>query len=150
MFEFRLKCHSILFLYVRLAIFQHWFRWNGLAPSEPMTVSLPTHICVPRPQLVKLGGISQWLNISSILFRNHIFKFIATCVMAYIIIYALFRYSSQKRGSYWESYTQSERLRKKISSLSLSSLLLLLLLFIIINIITNYCYYHHYRHYHYH
>ena len=48
MFEFRLKFHWSLFPGVQLTIFQQWFRL-----SEPMMVSLPTHICVARPQWVK-------------------------------------------------------------------------------------------------
>ena len=59
-----LRFHLSLFLRVHLTIFQHWFRYNGLAPwgdkplSEPMMVSLPTHICVTWPQWVKECHIS--------------------------------------------------------------------------------------------
>ena len=52
MFEFRLKFQWSLFLRVQLTIFQHW-RGPGDKPlSEPMMVSLTTHICVTRPQWV--------------------------------------------------------------------------------------------------
>ena len=46
-YELRLKFHWSLFLRVQITIFQHWF---GL--SEPMMVSLLTHICVTWPQWV--------------------------------------------------------------------------------------------------
>ena len=49
MYEFRLTFHWSLFLGVRLAIFQHWYK----PLSELMMVRLPTHICVTRPQWVK-------------------------------------------------------------------------------------------------
>ena len=58
MYEFRLKFHWSLFLRVQLTISQYWFRYNQYSPvgskplSEPMMVSLPTHICVTRPQWV--------------------------------------------------------------------------------------------------
>ena len=57
MLEFRFKFHWSLFLKAQSMIFQHWFRcWLvGAKPlSEPMMVILPTHICVTRPQWVKL------------------------------------------------------------------------------------------------
>ena len=57
MLEFRLKLHWSLFLRVQLTISQHWFRQClGDKPlSEPMMVRLPTHICVTRPQWVKIS-----------------------------------------------------------------------------------------------
>ena len=58
MFEFRWKFQWSLFLRVQLTIFQHWIMaWcrPGDKPlSEPMMVSLTTHICVTRPQWVKI------------------------------------------------------------------------------------------------
>ena len=81
----------------------------------------------------------------TILFRNRIFKFIATCVMANRLIYALFQYPSQKSNLYCEPYTQSERLRELYyryhyyhcycQCYHLLSLVLLLITLIIINII---------------
>ena len=62
MYEFRLQFQTgwSLFLRFQLTIFQHWFRyyiaWRrpGDKPlSEPMMVSLLTHICATRPQWVK-------------------------------------------------------------------------------------------------
>ena len=59
MLEFRLKFHWSLFPRAELTIFQHWFQimvWRRPSDkplSEPMMVSLATHICVTRP---------QWLN----------------------------------------------------------------------------------------
>ena len=51
MFEFRLRFHWSLFLRVQLTTFDHWLRYKPF--SEPMMVSLLTHICVTRPQWVK-------------------------------------------------------------------------------------------------
>ena len=76
MFEFLLKCHWSLFLRVELTIFQNWFwqlawRRPGDKPlSEPMIVSLPTHICVTRPQWV--NTLRPRLNNSY--FADDIFK----------------------------------------------------------------------------
>ena len=65
MFEFRLKFHRSLFLSVQLTICWHFnnmlalvqtmaWRSPGDKPlSEPMMVSLPTHICVTWPQCVR-------------------------------------------------------------------------------------------------
>ena len=56
MFEFRIKFHWILFLSVQVTIWQHvmaWCRPGNKQLSEPKMVSLPTHICRTRPQLVK-------------------------------------------------------------------------------------------------
>ena len=58
-YQFRFIFHWSLFLRVELTIFQHRLRWlawrrPGDKPlSEPMLISLPTHICVTRPQWVK-------------------------------------------------------------------------------------------------
>ena len=51
LFEFRLKFQWSLFLRVTLTIFQLW-RPGDRPLSEPMMVSLLTHICVTRPQWV--------------------------------------------------------------------------------------------------
>ena len=59
MFEYRLKFHGNLFLRTQSTIFQHlvqimaWRRPGDKPLSEPMMVSLPTHVCVTRPQWVK-------------------------------------------------------------------------------------------------
>ena len=59
MLEFRFKFHWSLFTRVQLTIFQLWIqimawrRWGDKPLIEPMMVSLPTHICVARPQWVK-------------------------------------------------------------------------------------------------
>ena len=70
MYEFQLKIHCNLFLRFELTISQDWFRWPGDKPlSEPMLVSLMTHIFVTRPQWVKVAATSprvQWVNICSI------------------------------------------------------------------------------------
>ena len=72
--EFRLKFHWSLFLMVQSITFQHWFtmawRLPGDKPlSEPMMVSLLTHICVIRPQWINcfinrpmhvMCGSHQW------------------------------------------------------------------------------------------
>ena len=66
MYEFQLKFHCNLFLRLELTISQDWFRWPGDKPlSEPMLVSLMTHILVTRPQWVKVAATSprvQWVN----------------------------------------------------------------------------------------
>ena len=72
MYEYRLKFHWNLFLRFQLTIFQHWFRqWLGAGQlgdktlCEPMMVSLMTHICVTRPQLVNsLLGDAIWRHKS--------------------------------------------------------------------------------------
>ena len=60
--ECRLVFHRSLFLSFELTTFQHWFReWLGRpgdkSLSEPMMVSLLTHICATRPQWVKVGPV---------------------------------------------------------------------------------------------
>ena len=54
-FGFRLKFHWILFPWIQLTIFQHWFRWWPL--SELMMVSLLMHICITQLHLVNLRAI---------------------------------------------------------------------------------------------
>ena len=60
MYDFRLKFHWCLFPRAQLTIFQHsvqimaWCRRGYKPLSEPITVSLLTHICVARP---------QWVNV---------------------------------------------------------------------------------------
>ena len=57
MYEFYLKFHWILFLILQLTILQHWVRQclggesDNNPLSEPIMVSLLTHICGTRPQL---------------------------------------------------------------------------------------------------
>ena len=59
MHEFRVRLHWSLFPRAQLTIFQHlvqimaWRRPDDKTLSEPMMVSLLTHICVTRPQWVK-------------------------------------------------------------------------------------------------
>ena len=60
MFEFQLKFHWSLFSTVKLTIFQHWFR-QWLAAEQATShylnqwwPSSTTHICVTRPQWVKV------------------------------------------------------------------------------------------------
>ena len=56
MFEFRLKFHWPLFLRVNIPTLVQvmaWCRPGDKPLSEPMMVSLSTHICVTRPQWVK-------------------------------------------------------------------------------------------------
>ena len=65
--EFHLRFHWSLFLWFELMIVQHWFRQclaqPGYKPlSEPMVVSLLTHICVTRPQWVKVRHY-YWINL---------------------------------------------------------------------------------------
>ena len=55
-YEFRLRSHWSLFPMVQLTISQHWFRqWLGASQATSHHLnqwlpSLPTHICVTRPQ----------------------------------------------------------------------------------------------------
>ena len=76
MHEFRLRFHWSLFLRFEIIIFQHWFRWwlgTGQPLSEPMMVSLLTHICVIRPQWVKLYALFQshgWIQ-TGVTVRKH-------------------------------------------------------------------------------
>ena len=57
--EFRARFHWSVFLRVELTIFRYWFsQWNWRLPgqkplSEPIMVSLMTHLRVTGPQLVK-------------------------------------------------------------------------------------------------
>ena len=55
--ELRVKLQWSLFLRVQLTIFQHWIIEIGLVTSRGISwqimVSLPTHICVTRHQLVQ-------------------------------------------------------------------------------------------------
>ena len=75
MFEFRLKFHWSLFPWVQLTIFQSamvqimaWCRPGDKPLSEPMMVSLLTHICVTRPQWVNhtkpIAVVFTWSEIS--------------------------------------------------------------------------------------
>ena len=67
MVEFRFKIHWSLFLRVQLTIFQimAWRRPGDKPSSEPMMVSLLTHICVTRPQWFNfLMGVRQPWGIS--------------------------------------------------------------------------------------
>ena len=41
-----------------------WRRPCDKPSSEPMVVSLPTHICVAQPQWVKIGVLVHWIIIS--------------------------------------------------------------------------------------
>ena len=61
MFEFRLKFHWSLFPRIQLTLCQimAWRRTGDKPLSEPMMVSLITHICVTRPQWVK-GQMSPY------------------------------------------------------------------------------------------
>ena len=65
MFKFRLRFHWSLFPRVQLTIFQAlvqimaWHRPGDKPLSEPMMVSLLTHICVTRPQCV---NYSLWCH----------------------------------------------------------------------------------------
>ena len=62
MYGFRFQCHWRWFLGVQLTQFQHWFRqWLGADQGtthhmNPWWLSLVTHMCVTRPQCVKLYG----------------------------------------------------------------------------------------------
>ena len=69
MYEFRINFHRSLFLRVQLTISQHWlapvmaWRRSGDKPlSQPMLVSLLTHICVTRPQSVKTYCSLYWFE----------------------------------------------------------------------------------------
>ena len=83
MHEFQLKFHRSLFLGVQLTIFWHWFRyWLGVdqAPSHYLNhwwPSLSTHICVTRPQWVKLywwlrisDGLTHWGRVTQVCVRK--------------------------------------------------------------------------------
>ena len=70
-----------------------------------------TYMCDWAP-ISQTGRSFAVTEHGTILFRNRIFKFIATCVMANRLFYALFQYPSQKSNLYCEPYTQSERLRE--------------------------------------
>ena len=79
MWEFCLSFHWSLFLSFQLIIFQHWLKvwimaWRrpGDKPlSEPMMVSLLTHICVNRPQWVKTLRFEQSRTICRQYFKVH-------------------------------------------------------------------------------
>ena len=66
-YEFRLKFHCSLFLGAQLTMVQiiAWHRPRDKPLSEPMIISLPTHICVTRPQWVN----AIWDN--SLALRRH-------------------------------------------------------------------------------
>ena len=65
MYEFRLQFHWILFLGVQLTIIQYSFRlWL-------MMVSLPTHICVTRPQWIKYKKTHQTVCKGMSVFTIH-------------------------------------------------------------------------------
>ena len=79
-YEFRLKFHRSLFLMARLTnIYPSIGSDNGLAPlSEPMMVSLPTHICVTRTQWVnRVIFVLFWSASSWIEFQ--VGSLLATC-----------------------------------------------------------------------
>ena len=67
-----LRFHWSLFLifelqYSRLVQIMAWCRPGGKPLSEPMVVSLPTHICVTRPQWVKHStqkGKIKWIRFT--------------------------------------------------------------------------------------
>ena len=80
MYEFRLTFHWSLFLRVKSTIFpalvqiMAWRRSGDKPLSEPMMVSLLTHICVTRPQWVNINKqtrINMWILISE---RKHQYK----------------------------------------------------------------------------
>ena len=66
MFEFRLRFHRSLFPKGRidnipaLVLIMVWCRWGDTPLSEPMSVSLPMHICVTRPHWVKPQPLLCW------------------------------------------------------------------------------------------
>ena len=54
-----------------------WRRPDAKPLSEPMMISLPTHICVTRPQCVKsVRGNSHWTSFQSFISRNVCFSFL--------------------------------------------------------------------------
>ena len=54
-----------------------WRRPDAKPLSEPMMISLPTHICVTRPQCVKsVRGNSHWTSFQSLISRNICFSFL--------------------------------------------------------------------------
>ena len=69
MFNFPLKFHWNLFLWVQLIIFHHWFtQWLGAkqATSHYLNQYWPmlwTHICVTQPQCVKSFFGDQWFQV---------------------------------------------------------------------------------------
>ena len=71
-----------------------WRRPGDKPLSEPMMVSLPTHICVTRPQWVK----DVWVVISAFLFQTH--RFIPMVYLDSPLIYlALPKYLFRKTES---------------------------------------------------
>ena len=72
--EFRLIFHWSLLLRVKLTIFQHcrvqimaWCRSGDKPLSEPMVVSLQTHIWVTQPQWVKFSQSDRYILVVSLL-----------------------------------------------------------------------------------
>ena len=66
-----------------------WRRPGDKPFSEPMMVSLPTHICVTRPQWVKYcsGNVNQWIHVTIIFWNMHLWQTIwgKTLVFDYLI-----------------------------------------------------------------
>ena len=52
-----------------------WRRPGAKPLSEPAMVRSPTHICVARPQWVKLGETARWLQLPSTTGTNFSLKF---------------------------------------------------------------------------
>ena len=95
-YEFRLIFHWTLFLRVKLTKFHHWFRWwlgadkvtTDKPLSEPMMVSLLTHIRVIRSQWVKL-----WLLLHST--SQEIFTcFVQCCILLWLDTGGIYPYLS--------------------------------------------------------
>ena len=69
MYEFRLRFHWSLFLRFQLinipalVLIMAWRPLGDKPLSEPMMVSLPTHICVTRPRWVKQLGRWPFFNV---------------------------------------------------------------------------------------
>ena len=103
LFEFPFKFLWNVFPRVKLAIFKHcmvqmmaWHRPGDKALSEPMTVSLQTHICVTRPQWVKkiwcIGDDSRKkISVSSISKCLHSFNFDIVMPIMKCIVLTFFR-----------------------------------------------------------
>ena len=73
--EFRLRFHWSLFLRVQLVQIMAWRRSGDKPLSEPMMVSLLTHICVTRPQWVNNGRDTSPLILSDLTI-NFMFYFL--------------------------------------------------------------------------
>ena len=75
MHEFRLRFHWSLFLRFELTIFQHWFRqWLGADQATSHYLNqwwliLLTHICVTRPQWVKVKMVLTSIGIPMLKIR---------------------------------------------------------------------------------